>query len=278
MSIAAGAALGFAKCKLGDPPSLFFFMVGKLCALSVILHSLMGMRRLFAVTPSLIRKGSFNMFMRLSLLILLVTLSACGHVQHLYNEGLAATGATGLIADHRVARNSNWVLGQDTSFYVALSGLAEIQEAVLNHDNAVLEHDVFFVEDQVADLLASQISQQFPRVMRANDTETLFDARQSALDNRIDFVIYPRVYVWEDTVGTWSELANALRYRKGTQMGTAFGLDRARLQLTLLDATSGRILDVVTIDTRAGVINLYEENPQRLLATAVGRYVNSLVP
>ena len=205
-------------------------------------------------------------------------LSACGHVQHIYNQGVAATGATGLIADHHVERTSNWVLGQDTSFYVALSGLAAMQDAVINHDNAVMDPDAFYVEDQVADLLTNQISQQFPRVMRASGTETLFDARQSAIDNRIDFVIYPRIYVWEDTVGTWSEMANALRYRKATDMSSSFGLDRARLQLTLLDATSGRILDVVTIDTRAGVINLYEENPQRLLASAVGRYVDSLVP
>tara|TARA_R100001377_G_scaffold43961_1_gene24984 strand:+ start:1478 stop:2134 length:657 start_codon:yes stop_codon:yes gene_type:complete len=218
------------------------------------------------------------MFKRVFFLLCVSALSACGHVHHLYNQGVAATGATGLIPDHSVARNSNWVLGQDTSFYVALSGLAAMQEAVLNQNNAVLEPGAYYVEDQVADLLTSQISRQFPRVMRAADTQTLFDARQSALDNRIDFVIYPRVYVWEDTVGTWSEIASALRNRKATDMGAAFGLDRARLQLTLLDASSGRILDVVTIDTRAGVINLYEENPQRLLASAVGRYVDSLVP
>lgn len=218
------------------------------------------------------------MFMRVCFLISLCSLGACGHVHHLYNQGVTATGATGLIPDHRVTRNSNWVLGQDTSFYVALSGLAAMQEAVLNYDVAVVEPGAFYVEDQVADLLTSQISQQFPRVMRASGTETLFDARQSALENRIDFVIYPRVYVWEDTVGTWSELASALRNREASDMGAAFGLDRARVQLTLLDASSGRILDVVTIDTRAGVINLYEENPQRLLASAVGRYVDSLVP
>jgi len=114
--------------------------------------------------------------------------------------------------------------------------------------------------------------------MRASDTETLFAARQSALLNRIDFVVYPRIYVWEDTVGTWSEFADALRHRKAAHMGGAFGLDRARVQLTLLDSTSGRIIDVVSIDTRAGIFDLYEENPQRLLASAVGRYVSSLVP
>tara|TARA_R110002167_G_scaffold110677_7_gene281472 strand:+ start:50883 stop:51539 length:657 start_codon:yes stop_codon:yes gene_type:complete len=218
------------------------------------------------------------MFKRVCFLLCVSALSACGHVHHLYNQGVAATGATGLIPDHNVTRTSNWVLGQDTSFYVALSGLAAMQETVLNHDNAVVAPGAFYVEDQVADLLANQISRQFPRVMRASGTETLFDARESALNNRIDFVVYPRIYVWEDTIGTWSEMASALRHREATDMGPAFGLDRARLQLTLLDATSGRILDVVTIDTRAGVINLYEENPQRLLASAVGRYVDSLVP
>ncbi len=220
------------------------------------------------------------MLMRVCFFLCVFALSGCGHVHHLYNQGVAATGATGLIPDHRVQRNSNWVLGQDTSFYVALSGMSNMSEAVLSSDKAMatVGNSNAIVEDQLADLLASEIGRQFPRVMRANGTESLFDARQSALQNRIDFVVYPRIYVWEDTVGTWSEIADALRYRKAQNMGGAFGLDRARLQLTLLDSTSGRILDVVSIDTRAGILDLYDENPQRLLASAVGRYVSSLVP
>ncbi len=218
------------------------------------------------------------MLTRLCFLLALCALSGCGHVQHLYNEGLAVTGSTGLIADHRVERNGHWVLGQDTSFYVALSGIATLEETVVKLDSAIIASGESLVDDHVADLLANEISKQFPRVMRATNSETLFDARQSALNNRIDFVVYPRIYVWEDTIGTWSELADALRYRRAAEMGAAFGLDHARLQLTLLDATSGRILDVVSIATRAGVFNLYEENPQRLLASAVGRYVDTLVP
>ena len=207
-------------------------------------------------------------------------LSACAHVHHLYNQGVSATGATGLVPNHRVTRNGNWVLGQDTSFYVALSGLTELDTTVLNRPDDLenAQEDLALVEDQVADLLTSEISRQFPRVMRAVGTESLFDARQSALSNRIDFVVYPRVYLWEDTIGTWTEMANALRYRKPDRMDDSFGLDRARLQLTLMDVTSGRILDVVSIDTRAGLLGLYEEPPERLLVSAVGQYVDSLVP
>ena len=220
------------------------------------------------------------MLLRGFFFLLVLVLSGCGHVHHLYNQGVAVTGATGLIPDHRVQRSGNWVLGQDTSFYVALSGMSTMPEAVLSSNKvmATVGEQSAMVEDQLADVLASEIGRKFPRVMRAAATETLFDARQSALDYRIDFVVYPRIYVWEDTVGTWSEIADALRYRQAQNMGAAFGLDKARLQLTLMDSTSGRILDVVSIDTRAGILDLYAENPQRLLASAVGRYVDSLVP
>ncbi|MGJ8690016.1 MAG: DUF4823 domain-containing protein [Gammaproteobacteria bacterium] len=220
------------------------------------------------------------MMMRVCFFLSVLALNACGHVHHLYNQGVSMTGATGLIPDHQVQRNGNWVLAQDTSFYVALSGLSDMDTAVLSSDKAlaVAGDPGPLVEDQVADLVSNEISRKFPRVMRASAAETLFAARQSALDYRIDFVVYPRIYVWEDTVGTWSEIADALRYRKADNMGSSFGLDRARLQLTLLDSTSGRIIDVVSIETRAGILGLYEENPQRLLAGAVGRYVSSLIP
>ncbi len=220
------------------------------------------------------------MFKRLGMFVLPWALTACAHVHHLYNQGLAVTGASGLISHHAIERNGHWVLGQDTSFYVALSGLADLEAAVLNTtpEDVPGQTPRDQVEDQVADLIALEISRQFPRVLRAQGTESLFDARQSAMAQRIDFVVYPRVYLWEDTAGTWTEIANALRYRATEDIGNAFGFDRARLQLTLLDATSGSILDVVSIETRAGLLSLYEESPERLLVSAVGQYVDSLVP
>jgi hypothetical protein len=133
-------------------------------------------------------------------------------------------------------------------------------------------------EDSLSLLLTGEVRRQFPRVLRAERSETLFDARQSAVRNRIDFVIFPRILLWEDTVGTWRELADTLRHRTGQELQDAFGLDRARIQLTVLDVTTGRVVDVVAIDTRAGLLGLYRDAPDRLLVAALGRYVDSLVP
>jgi hypothetical protein len=127
-------------------------------------------------------------------------------------------------------------------------------------------------------LLSGEVRRQFPRVLRAERSETLFDARQSAVRNRIDFVIFPRILLWEDTVGTWCELADTLRHRTGQELQDDFGLDRARIQLTVLDITTGRVVDVVAIDTRAGLLGLYRDAPDRLLVAALCRYVDSLVP
>ncbi|MES3008078.1 MAG: DUF4823 domain-containing protein [Pseudomonadota bacterium] len=214
-----------------------------------------------------------------------MSLLSCTGLQTLYNDSLAVSGSAGLTAEHRIERNSHWVLPQDTSFYVAMSGINDV--LVLSpplepvHDESLEQQtsrDLRNPPDQVSDLLIDEISLRFPRVLRAGQTESLFNARQSALSNGLDYVVYPRLLVWEDTAGTWSEIAATLRYTEGQALLDGFGLDRARLQLTVLETNSGRIMDVVSIDSRGGVLALYQENPQRLLASALGRYVDSLVP
>jgi len=200
-----------------------------------------------------------------------------GEVHQIYNEGLSLTSSAGLFADHDITRSSHWVLSQDVSFYVALSGLEEFPTLrPTGPDDIPIAQAT--PDDRLSILLSAEVRRQFPRVLRAERTETLFDARQTAILNRIDFVMYPRVQLWEDTVGTWTEIADTLRYRSGQEVHDAFGLDRARIQLTVLDTTTGRIVDVVSINTRAGILGLYEETPDRLLVAALGRYVDSLVP
>lgn len=217
-------------------------------------------------------------------IVLLLATAACsnvqtlrGELQHVYNESLALTSGAGLLADHNVERSANWVLSRDVSFYVALSGLEQFPflrpTAAQDLPNLQPAPD-----DSLSAILAGEVRRQFPRVLRGDRTESLFDARQSATRNRIDFVIYPRVLLWEDTVGTWSEVADTLRYRSDDDVRDAFGLDRARIQLTVLDTTTGRIVDVVSVQTRAGILGLYDETPDRLLVAALGQYVDSLVP
>ncbi len=217
-------------------------------------------------------------------LFLFLALGACSNTQslrgemvHVYNQGLALTSSAGILDDHAVTRSSHWVLSQDVSFYIALSGL-EQYPLLRPTQPEDLPSTLPVPEDSLSLLLSGEVRRQFPRVLRAERSETLFDARQSAVRNRIDFVIFPRILLWEDTVGTWREMADTLRHRSGNELQDAFGLDRARLQLTVLDVTTGRVVDVVAIDTRAGLLGLYEDSPDRLLVAALGRYVDSLVP
>lgn len=235
------------------------------------------------------RPGFFHEVKRMMIrgfpgILLLGVLTACSNVQTLrgevvqiYNQGLALTSGAGIVADHSVDRSAHWVLSQDVSFYVALSGLEQfpVLRPTAPGDLPLTQP---VPDDSLSAILAGEVRRQFPRVLRAERTETLFDARQSAARNRIDFVIYPRILLWEDTIGTWTELVDTLRYRERNEIQEAFGLDRARIQLTVLDTTSGRIVDVVAIQTRAGVLGLYEETPDRLLVAALGRYVDSLIP
>lgn len=217
-------------------------------------------------------------------IILLLATTACsnvqtlrGELQQVYNESLALTSDAGILDDHKVERSAHWVLSQDVSFYVALSGL---EQYPFLRPAAALDLPTLqpAPDDSLSIILAGEVRRLFPRVLRAERSESLFDARQSATLNRIDFVIYPRVLLWEDTVGTWSQIADTLRFRSGREVQDAFGLDRARIQLTVLDTTTGRIVDVVSIETRAGILGLYDETPDSLLVAALGQYVDSLVP
>ncbi|MDO8271295.1 MAG: DUF4823 domain-containing protein [Gammaproteobacteria bacterium] len=210
------------------------------------------------------------------LAICIAPLLSCTGMQALYNDGVAFSDHIGLTSDHQVERNAHWVLSQDTSFYVAMSGINEL--IALTVPTALPATVDTNPPDQVSDLLMSEIGLRFPRVMRAGEVESIFSARQSAASSGLDYVVYPRLLLWEDTAGTWSEIADTLRYTDSPALLDGFGLDRARLQLTLLEVNSGRIMDVVAIDSRGGLLALYQENPQRLLASALGRYVDSLVP
>jgi hypothetical protein len=65
-------------------------------------------------------------------IVLLLATTACsnvqtlrGELQQVYNESLALTSDAGILDDHKVERSAHWVLSQDVSFYVALSGLEQ---------------------------------------------------------------------------------------------------------------------------------------------------------
>ncbi|MDP1931464.1 MAG: DUF4823 domain-containing protein [Gammaproteobacteria bacterium] len=215
----------------------------------------------------------------LSLCLLALPLISCTNVQSLWLDGLAVTSQAGLTSEHRIERSGHWVLPRNTSFYVAqgeIPDLEVLRPVVTSPDQGEAVNP--WEPDHLGALVAREIARHFPLVLRAEQNESLFAALQSAQQHGIDYVLYPRMQHWQDGAGTWTEVAESLRYRESSEVADAFGLDRARLQLTLLETSSGHIMDVVSIETRGGVLTAYGGNPQRLLEAAVGRYVDSLVP
>lgn len=210
----------------------------------------------------------------IAIFITTLCLTSCADIHRAYEEGVAMTAFAGIIPKHEVGRTGNWILHQDTSFYVAVSGRTNLDTVVPIPSRKTEER----VLNAVSDVLTDEISLRFPRVMRATGPQSMFEARLSAISSGLDYVVYPRLLVWQDTAGTWSEIADALRYQHEASVEDGFGLDRTRLQLTLMETGSGRIMDVIQIESRAGIVSLYEETPQRLLVAAVGRYVDSLLP
>ncbi len=215
----------------------------------------------------------------ISLFLLSLPMLSCTNVQSLWVDGHALASQTGLSPEHRIQRNGHWVLPQNTSFYVAQGDISDLE--VLRPIVTPPEEESAgnpWEPDQLGILLAREIARHFPLVLRAERSESLFAALESAQRYGIDYVLYPHMQHWQDGAGTWTEVADSVRYRESSEAANAFGLDRARLQLTLLESSSGRIMDVVSIETRGGVMTAYGENPEGLLVAAVGRYVDSLVP
>jgi len=204
---------------------------------------------------------------------------SCTNMQSLWLDGLAVSSQTGLTPEHHIQRNGHWVLPQNTSFYVAQGDIPDLdvlRPLATPPDQEPVDNP--WDPDHLGALLAREVARHFPLVLRAERSESLFAALQSAQQHGIDYVLYPRMQHWQDGAGTWTEVADSIRYRESIEVGDTIGLDRARLQLTLLETSSGRIVDVVSIETRGGVLTVYGENPQGLLVAAVGRYVDSLVP
>lgn len=189
-----------------------------------------------------------------------LTLSSCAPLQRLQHDSLAFSSAAGLTSAYEVERGSRWVLPRNTSFYVALDPQSATDFSAL-----------------LSAALGEQMTRHFPRVLHAEQPESIFEARSTARQYAINYVLYPQLLVWEDSASTWRALGDSLRLRGNGELLSSVGPDRTRLQLTLLEAGSGHVVDVSTITARSGALTLHQ-HPEDLLLEIIGRYVDSLAP
>lgn len=195
------------------------------------------------------------------LLAATASLSGCSNLQIFREDARQAGAAFGLLRDHQIQRSSNHVFPVSAGFYIAWDDLQT--------------HDELDIERRAAGELYKQVARHFPRAALATAAQSLPDALHSSLQQRMDYLIYPRVLLWKEAVGNQEEMTYALGE---DEVVSGFGLDRAQLQLAVLESSTGRIVDVAVVHSRTGLLSLRGDSSQQLLGIALQQYADSLFP
>ena len=104
-------------------------------------------------------------------------------------------------------------------------------------------------------------------------------ARALASADRVaaDFLIFPSIMVWDDRASTWVETFASLRSDGENDASFRIGLDKAQLQLVVMHAASGKVFDVVRIDSHSGLLTLYEDTPGKVVLPSLKSFFAGLV-
>ncbi len=195
------------------------------------------------------------------LLLVLLVLNACANVVDNYQKGKQIISALGITDNHRVNRSSHWVVKLDSSFYVATPVMPNVDAA-----------------EKIARTIKTVMTGYFAHVQGGEHAESMSYAHDTAKQFNVDYLVYPRILVWQDSLGTWTEIRDAMREMNSEELEKNFARDRAMLQLSLIEVTSGRLIDIASIESLSGLLTLYDNNPEKMMATALHEYANSLRP
>ena len=128
----------------------------------------------------------------------------------------------------------------------------------------------------VTSLVAAALNRQFSDIRVGGMPESLGLSITSARMAGANFVIYPKVLLWDDRVGTWGEIYRSLHSNGSEEIVQSFGLDRARLQIIIMDATNNIMVDLVEVEADSGLLSLYADQPGTLLIPALEDYFSKL--
>ena len=190
-------------------------------------------------------------------------LGSCTTLSGIYLDGAEIVKSSYLITNGETTRTSNWALARQTHFYLARNN--ELSE--LNSLNS----------DVLTDLLAQGIRSSFRRPTIGMLPESLTQALASADKFVTDFLIFPSVIAWDDRASTWTESLEALRASSNAESRSAFGLDRVGLQLIIMHAASGEVVDIVRLESSSGVLTLYEDSPDKVVLPLIKSFFADLV-
>lgn len=197
--------------------------------------------------------------MSVRLIILLpLLLSSCTGLNSIYYQGHQVAQAIGVAPLSKIERNERWVLPRDTRFYLAKNNVL----SEYSGDNAIA----------LSRLVERSMSQHFGLIRQGLYPESLENSLASAQMAGSQFVVYPRILRWDNKHGTWSEIFYALRNDSNEDIVAGFGLDRAAVQIIIIDVSSGEMMDFVQVEAGSGLFGLYGDTPDSLISSALSSY------
>ena len=160
-----------------------------------------------------------------------------------------------LIAQSDVRRNNHRILAHDTRLYVAIpTGMA-----LGDYDRTL------------AGWLESQFELYASYVLKGRQVESLPRAVQTAASKGLDYVLYGRLLIWENHIGSWREFEESPDI-------SAVGRDRIQLRILLVEVPSADIVDVVAISGRSGILTFLGDQPGDLAFEPIDQFARSLFP
>lgn len=193
----------------------------------------------------------------IGMMMMLIGLAGCMKPSDMQQQARHYMGDAGLMDHYRITRSATWTLQPDSHLYIAQGHFVPVGHPY-SRPNVVAE-EAFAAAVQV-----------FPMVRRAERPLGLDQALDEARANRSHYLLYSRFAQARDGVSTKQQ------WESSRELGSV-GIDRAVLQLMLMETSTQRIVDYVVIETRGGFLQFYKANPEDLLRRPLEDYTRRLL-
>lgn len=200
----------------------------------------------------------------LFLAVAVVLLQGCQSSHPAARTSTAWMGEFSPVGSYQIQRRHNLVLPYDASLYIA------------NPASALLTDDGTDVNTLLADKLKKGFSQNFSRVYPGLNKERLHQALHSARQVGAQFLVFGQVEQWADIKPIQMQNCEKNPEAEGCDRPAGGDEGDSRVNITLYETASGKLVDLVTVSSQRGIIAyLYEDN-HKPLEQLVTDLVNSL--
>ena len=193
----------------------------------------------------------------LLLLVALATLAGCMKPSDLYDGAQSQLRDVGLLDYSKTQRMASRRIQSDSVVFIAQGPFAPPGHGYAR-------------PNVVAEVAFDRFVEYFPYVRRARSAIGLDEARAEAIAAGAHYLLYTRFAHIDDAINTLEEWEEQEDFDR-------VGLDRAVIQMMLIELNTGFLVDTTTIYGRGGLLTFYDEKPENLIGLPLEQYARSLL-